>query len=51
MQTLFSRGPSVTLRTIILVIASIIIMIADHRWNHLENLRGSLETYVIYPLR
>ena len=51
MQTLFSRGPSVTLRTIILVIASIIIMIADHRWNHLENLRGSIETYVIYPLR
>jgi len=51
MQTLFSRGPSVTLRTIILVIASIIIMIADHRWNHLENLRASIETYVIYPLR
>jgi len=51
MQTLFSRGPSVTLRTIILVIASIIIMIADHRWNHLENLRGSIDTYVIHPLR
>jgi rod shape-determining protein MreC len=51
MQTLFSRGPSVTLRTIILVIASIIIMIADHRWNHLENLRGGIESYVIYPLR
>ena len=51
MQTLFSRGPSVTLRTIILVIASIILMIADHRWQHLENLRGTIETYVIYPLR
>jgi rod shape-determining protein MreC len=51
MQTLFSRGPSVPLRTIILVIASIIIMIADHRWNHLQSLRGSIETYIIYPLR
>jgi len=51
MQTLFSRGPSVTLRTIILVIASITLMVADHRWQHLESLRGGLETYVIYPLR
>lgn len=51
MQTLFSQGPSVTLRTIILVIISIGVMIADHRWHHLESLRGGLETYVIYPLR
>ena len=51
MQTIFSRGPSVTLRTIILVIASIIIMIADHRWRHLENLRGNIESYIVYPLR
>jgi rod shape-determining protein MreC len=51
MQTLFSRGPSVTLRTIILVIASLAVMVADHRWQHLESLRGGLESYVIYPLR
>jgi len=51
MQTLFSRGPSVALRTIILVIASITVMVADHRWQHLESLRSGLETYVIYPLR
>ncbi|HEY9051847.1 MAG TPA: rod shape-determining protein MreC [Gammaproteobacteria bacterium] len=51
MQPLFMRGPSVTLRTIILVIASITIMTADHRWQHLQSMRGSIETYLIYPLR
>lgn len=51
MQPLFMRGPSVTLRTIILVIASITIMTADHRWHHLQSMRGSIETYLIYPLR
>ena len=51
MQSLFLRGPSVTLRTIILVILSIMIMTADHRWHHLEAARGVLETYIIFPLR
>jgi len=51
MQSLFLRGPSVTLRAIILVAASIALMIADHRWHHLEALRVTLETYVIYPMR
>jgi rod shape-determining protein MreC len=51
MQPLFLRGPSVTLRTLILIIASIMIMTADHRWHHLETMRGVIESYLIYPLR
>jgi rod shape-determining protein MreC len=51
MQSLFLRGPSVTLRTIVLVALSIMIMTADHRWHHLESVRGVLETYIIFPLR
>ena len=51
MQPLFMRGPSVTLRTLFLIIASIMIMTADHRWHHLQSLRGVIESYLIYPLR
>ncbi|VAW58283.1 Rod shape-determining protein MreC [hydrothermal vent metagenome] len=51
MQPLFLQGPSVTLRTILLVIASIVIMVADHRWQTLETVRGGIESYVVYPLR
>lgn len=51
MQPLFLPGPSVTLRAILLLIASVAVMVADHRWQHLEAMRGVLESYVIYPLR
>ncbi|VAW65003.1 Rod shape-determining protein MreC [hydrothermal vent metagenome] len=51
MQPLFLQGPSVTLRTILLVIVSIVMMMADHRWGHLESARGVIESYIIYPLR
>jgi len=51
MQPLFLQGPSVTLRTIILVVISIVVMMADHRWQHLETVRGNIESYIIYPLR
>lgn len=51
MQPLFLQGPSVTLRTIILVVASIAVMIADHRWHALETVRGAIESYIVYPLR
>lgn len=50
MQTLFLQGPSVTLRMIILVIASIALMTVDHRWNHLEIVRSTL-SYLLYPLQ
>ena len=51
MQPLFLPGSSVTLRAILLLIASVGVMVADHRWQHLETMRGVLESYVIYPLR
>lgn len=51
MQPLFLQGPSVTLRTIALVMLSIGVMVADHRWHALEAVRGAIETYVVYPLR
>lgn len=51
MQPLFLSGPSVTLRAIVLVGLSIVLMIADHRWNHLESMRGVIESYVVHPLR
>ncbi|MDH5710478.1 MAG: rod shape-determining protein MreC [Gammaproteobacteria bacterium] len=50
MQTLFIQGPSVTLRTLILVIASIVLMTVDHRWSHMEGVRNAL-AYVLYPLQ
>lgn len=51
MQPLFLQGPSVTLRTILLVIVSIVVMVADHRWHTLETVRDAIESYVVYPLR
>lgn len=49
MQTLFLRGPSVTLRMIVLVILSIVLMTADHRWQHLDTVRNTL-SYLLYPV-
>lgn len=49
MQTLFQRGPSATLRMILLVIVSIILMTADHRWKHTEVVRNTL-SYLLYPV-
>ncbi len=51
MQPLFLQGPSVTLRAILLVVMSVVVMVADHRWGHLETVRGALESYIVYPLR
>ena len=50
MQTLFLQGPSATLRMIILVIVSIMLMTIDHRWNHLEIVRSTL-SHILYPLQ
>jgi len=49
MQTLFLRGPSATLRMILFVILSIILMTADHRWQHLDTVRNTL-SYLLYPV-
>lgn len=50
MQTLFARGPSVTFRMVILVLASVALMTADQRWHSMELVRGTLAT-IIYPLQ
>jgi len=50
MQSLFIRGPSVTFRMVVLVVASIALMTVDHRWHSLEFVRGALSS-VIYPLQ
>jgi rod shape-determining protein MreC len=50
MQTLFTRGPSATFRMVVLVLASIILMTVDHRWQSLEIVRSTLSN-VIYPLQ
>ncbi len=51
MQPLFLQGPSVTLRALILLVLSVVVMVADHRWQALQTVRGSLESYIVYPLR
>ena len=50
MQTLFIRGPSTTVRMVVLVIASIVLMTVDHRWHSLELVRSALSG-VLYPLQ
>ena len=50
MQTLFVRGPSSTVRMVVLVIASIVLMTVDHRWHSLELARSALSG-VLYPLQ
>ena len=50
MQPLFARGPSATFRMIVLVVASLVLMTADHRWRSLEFVRSAL-TNIIYPLQ
>ena len=50
MNALFQNRASLVIRTIIFIMISISLMIADHRWNHLETLRKGL-SHVIYPLK
>lgn len=50
MQTLFSRGPSATIRMLVLVLASITLMTADHRWKSLEFVRSALSS-ALYPIQ
>lgn len=50
MQTLFIRGPSTTIRMILLVVASISLMTLDQRWHSMEKVRSALSN-VVYPLQ
>jgi len=49
-HTLFVRGPSATVRMVVLVIASIILMTVDQRWHSLELARSAFSG-VLYPLQ
>ena len=50
MQPLFIRGPSATVRMIILVMASVTLMTVDHRWKSVELVRSAISS-VLYPLQ
>lgn len=50
MQTLFIRGPSITVRMAALMIASIALMTIDHRWQSLEIARSTLSS-ILYPIQ
>jgi len=50
MQTLFIRGPSATVRMMVLLVASIALMTVDHRWHSVDLVRSALSS-VIYPLQ
>jgi rod shape-determining protein MreC len=50
MQTIFIRDSSVTFRMVVLVITSIALMTADHRWHSMEMVRSTLSS-VVYPLQ
>jgi len=50
MQSLFIRGPSSTVRMAVLVVASIVLMTADHRWRSLEFVRSTISG-ILYPLQ
>ncbi len=50
MQPLFIRGPSITVRMVVLVVASIALMNVDHRWHSVDFVRSTLSS-IIYPLQ
>ena len=48
-KPLFERGPSALIRFVVVSILSLVLMIADHREEHLEAARNLLST-LVYPL-
>jgi len=49
-KLLFIHGPSLSVRLVVLVIASVVLMTVDHRYQHLETARTVLAT-ALYPLQ
>ncbi|MEN8177087.1 MAG: rod shape-determining protein MreC [Pseudomonadota bacterium] len=47
---MFTQGPSITSRLVVAVILSILLMVLDHRQNHLESLRSTLSV-ALYPIQ
>ncbi|MDJ0740674.1 MAG: rod shape-determining protein MreC [Gammaproteobacteria bacterium] len=46
---MFAQGPSQTTRLVVAVILSLTLLLLDHRFHHLQQLRSAL-TFVTYPL-
>ncbi len=49
-KLLFTRGPSLTIRLALVMLASVVLMTVDHRQNHLDGLRSALSV-LVYPLQ
>ncbi|MFN2338828.1 MAG: rod shape-determining protein MreC [Gammaproteobacteria bacterium] len=47
---MFTEGPSITIRAIVLVLVSLALMTLDHRQQHLDSIRSTLSV-VVYPLQ
>jgi rod shape-determining protein MreC len=47
---MFTRGPSLGTRLLLLVIVSVLLMVLDHREQHLESVRNGLSV-AVYPIR
>ncbi|MEW8576702.1 MAG: rod shape-determining protein MreC [Candidatus Thiodiazotropha sp.] len=50
MKLIFTQGPSITTRLVTAVLLSIVIMVLDHRYNHLESLRSGLSV-LLFPVQ
>ncbi|MEW8505683.1 MAG: rod shape-determining protein MreC [Candidatus Thiodiazotropha sp.] len=50
MKLIFTQGPSITTRLVTAVLLSILIMVLDHRYNHLESLRSGLSV-LLFPVQ
>lgn len=50
MKPIFARGPSIAVRLGLAVLASLVLMVLDHRYHHVESLRSALST-VVAPLQ
>ena len=48
-KPIFAQGPSQTTRLVVAVILSLILLVLDHRFHHLQHLRSAL-AFLTYPL-
>ncbi len=49
-KLIFTQGPSITTRLILLIILSVVLMVMDHKYHSLETLRGALSV-AVYPIQ
>jgi rod shape-determining protein MreC len=48
-KPIFAEGPSQTTRLVVAVVLSLMLLVVDHRFHHLEHLRSTL-SFLTYPL-